>query len=162
MIYTFDGDEENFETIREKAEVFYDEIGDVACPYFGGDHIAFNAKGIRHLKFKSDERARPREDQFPRLKLLRLAPEVLRLSRTVQGIWHTKLFERQKMHSRWEKVLKEVTFYEFLAVLDNVRVKVIVKQVAGGEPYFWSIIPFWKLDPETHKRILFSGRPDSD
>jgi hypothetical protein len=40
--------------------------------------------------------------------------------------------------------------------------KVIVKQVAGGEKYFWSIIPFWKLHPDTHRRILHSGSPDTD
>jgi hypothetical protein len=53
-------------------------------------------------------------------------------------------FETQKLHSRWERVLKlkDVCFYEFVAVPDNVRVKVIVKEVTGGEKHFWSIIPF--------------------
>jgi hypothetical protein len=43
---------------------------------------------------------------------------------------------------RWERILNDVSFYEFVADLDHVRVKVIVKQVAGGDRYFWSIIPF--------------------
>ena len=161
-IFTFNGDENDFEVVRQEAEEFYATIGSVPCPYFNGDKIAFNAKGIRHLKFKMDEKARPREDQYPRLKLLHLAPRVVRLSRTVQGVWQTKQFEPLRTHGRWERALKEVTFYEFVAVLDSVRVKVIVKQVVGGEKYFWSIIPFWKLHPETHRRILHSGSPDTD
>lgn len=154
-------DEKDFLAVKEKAEAFYHTIGSVRCPYFG-ENIAFNAKGIRHLKFKLDQQARPRQDQYSRLKLLHLAPEVLKLSRTVQGVWHTKRFEIQKTNSRWEKLLKPVSFYEFIAVLDSVRLKVIVKEVADGEKHFWSVIPFWGIDAENSKRILHSGHPDSD
>jgi hypothetical protein len=157
----FNFNEADFEDVREKAEALYATIGSVRCPYFSAN-IAFNAKGIRHLKFKSDQQARPREDQYSRLKLLHLAPEVLKLSRTVQGVSHTKRFEQQKTHSRWERVLTEVSFYEFVAVLDSVRLKVIVKEVAGGEKHFWSVIPFWGIDRATSRRILYSGHPESD
>ncbi|OHB17568.1 MAG: hypothetical protein A2544_00680 [Candidatus Zambryskibacteria bacterium RIFOXYD2_FULL_43_10] len=151
----------DFEAVREKAEVFYSNIGSVHCPYFQSK-VAFNAKGIRHLKFKSDEVARPREDQYSRLKLVHLAPEVLKLSKTVQGIWNTQCFETQKTNSRWKRSLKNVTFYEFMAVLNNVRVKVIVKEVLGGEKHFWSVIPFWGIDKDKSKRVLHSGDPEND
>ncbi|MDP3758829.1 MAG: hypothetical protein Q8Q86_03850 [Candidatus Daviesbacteria bacterium] len=154
-------DETNFETTKAEAEKFYATIGAVRCPYFG-EKIAFNVKGIKHLRFKSDEVARSHEDQYSRLKLVYLAPEVLKLSRTVQGIWHTKHFEIQKTNSRWEKVLKDVSFYEFMAVLENVRVKVIVKQVSGGEKHFWSIIPFWGINKEISRRVLHSGNLEND
>jgi hypothetical protein len=154
-------DEADFVATKEKAESLYATIGDIRCPYFGGT-VAFNAKGIRHLKFKSDQQARAREDQYFRLKLLYFAPEVLKLSRTVQGIWHTKRFETQKTHNRWERILKHVSYYEFIAVLENVRLKVIVKEVEGGEKHFWSVIPFWQIDKVNSKRILHSGNPDFD
>jgi hypothetical protein len=144
----------DFDAVKEKAEALYETLSEVACPYFGNEKVAFNARGIRHLKFKADEKARPRQDQYARLKLLHLAPQVLKLSRTVQGIWQTKQFELEKTHSRWERILRDVCFYEFIAVLDDVRIKVIVKQVAGGERFFWSIIPFWKLEDGTYRRIL--------
>ncbi len=106
----------DFQVIKDGAEVFYKSIDTVRCPYFGCD-IVFNAKGWRHLTFKSDQQARIVADQYVRLKLLHLAPEVLKKSHTVQGIWQTKRFEEQKTSSRWERVLKEVIYYEFLAVL---------------------------------------------
>jgi hypothetical protein len=161
MTFTY-GDGADFETVKKKAEELYAAMGSVPCPYFNNEPVAFNAKGIRHLKFKSDEKARPHADQYARLKLLHLAPRVIKSSRTVQGIWKTRQFEMQKTHSRWEHVLKDVCFYEFVAVLDSVRVKVIVKEVAGGEKHFWSIIPFWKLDETTQRRILHSGDPERD
>jgi len=154
-------DETDFDKVRTDAEAFYVGIGATHCPYFDND-IAFNAKGLRHLKFISDRQARPHKDQYSRLKLINYAPKVLQLSRTVQGIWSVKRFENQKTNNRWERVIKNVVYYEFIAVLDSVRVKVIVKEVEGGEKHFWSIIPFWGIDKNTSKRILHSGDPEHD
>ena len=153
--------EQDFNKVRTDAEVFYDTISEIHCPYFA-QKVAFNTKGIRHLKFKSDRKARPRKDQYSRLKLIRYAPEILKLSKTVQGIWQTKCFEEQKTNSCWKKLLKDIIFYEFVAVLDTVRVRVIVKEVYGGEKHFWSVIPFWGIDKNTNKRILHSGNPEYD
>jgi hypothetical protein len=47
-----------------------------------------------------------------------------------------------------------VTYYEFVAVVDKVRIKVIVKELTGGERFFWSIIPFWKMNKLTNQRKL--------
>lgn len=155
-------DEQDFDKVRVEAESFYGTIGKVRCPYFDGD-IAFNAKGLRHLKFRSDRQARPHKDQYSRLKLIRHAPEVLKLSRTMQGVWQVKRFEEQKSNSKWSKVLKDVMYYEFIAIFDSVRVKVIVKEVAGGEKHFLSIIPYWKIDKATGRRILHGGfDPEAD
>lgn len=154
-------DEQDFDGVSRKAEEFYTSVGEVYCPYFGRK-IAFNVKGLKHLRFKSDQIARSRTEQYARLKLIHIAPEVLKLSHTVQGIWQTKKLETQKTNSRWEHRLKETAFYEFIAVLHNVRVKVIVKEVQGGEKHFWSIIPYWKVDAENSRRVLHSGNPEQD
>ena len=153
--------QEDFEKIKTEAEAFYATIREVFCPYFK-EKIAFNVKGLKHLKFKSDRQARTNNDQYARLRLLRFAPEVLNNSHTVQGIWEIKRFEEQKTNSRWEHILKEVRFYEFIAVLEDIRIKVIIKEVQGGQKHFWSVIPFWGIDKVTSKRILHSGDPEHD
>ena len=153
--------QEDFQKIKSEAEDFYKNIGEIYCPYFKGK-IAFNVKGLKHLKFKSDKQARPSKNQYPRLKLIYLAPEVLKQSHTLQGIWRIKRFEAQKTNSRWEHVLKEVVYYEFIAVLENVRVKVIIKEVQGRQKHFWSIFPFWGIDKKKSKRILHSGDLEYD
>ncbi|MFA6297278.1 MAG: hypothetical protein WC629_01815 [Candidatus Paceibacterota bacterium] len=157
----FNFNEQDFLIVKEKAEAFYSEITEVYCPYFK-EKIAFNTKGIKHLKFKTDKHARKENDQYARFKLLHLAPEIVNMSHTLQGLWHTKQFVLEKTNSRSENVLKDVSMYEFIAVIRNLRVKVIIKEVFGREKYFWSIIPFWKVSNKTAKRMLYSGDPETD
>ena len=153
-------DEDDFGKVKADAEAFYATVNEVYCPYFK-EKITFNAKGLRHLKFKSDKVARTLEDQYARLKLIKYAPAVIQDSKTLQGIRETKRFELQNMNSRWEHVLKEVNYYEFIAVIESMRVKVIVKQIMDNPRYFWSVIPFWKIDKENNRRILHDiGRED--
>ncbi|KKU67880.1 MAG: hypothetical protein UX89_C0011G0003 [Parcubacteria group bacterium GW2011_GWA2_47_16] len=97
-----------------------------------------------------------------RFKLIHLAPEVLKASHTLQGILETKKFERVRTHSRTEDVLKAVNYYEFIAVIKRNRVRVVVKQIDGGEKFFWSLIPFWGMNKETMSRILHDGVPEED
>lgn len=151
----------DFERVRSDAEILYRSLKEIYCPYFN-EKITFNAKGLEHIKFKAHRYARPRSDQYMRFKLLHFAPEVIRKSHTVQGVWESRIFEVASMNSRWERVLKNVAFWEFVAVLEDVRVRVIVKEVEGGSKHFWSIIPFWKVDGNAKRRVLHSGKPESD
>ncbi|QQR50564.1 hypothetical protein IPF86_01435 [Candidatus Nomurabacteria bacterium] len=141
----------NYIKIKEKAEVFYKTVSEVYCPYFK-EKVAFNDKGIKHIKFKSERVARDRKDQYMRLKNIHLAPLVLKSSYTLQEIQTKKMFIDIDTNTRHEKMLKEVTYYAFIAILKDgqfdKRVKVIVKQVSGGIKMFWSIIPFWKSNKE--------------
>ncbi len=154
-------DEHDFQKIKDEADCLYKTIGEIYCPYFK-EKIAFNVKGLKHLKFKSDRQARPLKDQYSRLKLIRFAPEILKQSHTLQGVWQIKRFEFQKTNSRWEQTVRDVKYYEFIAVTENIRIKVIIKEVLGGEKHFWSVIPFWGIDRATSKRILHSGDPEND
>ena len=58
--------------------------------------------------------------------------------------------------------MKEVVYYEFIAVIEKVRIKVIVKQIDGGDKYFWSVIPYWGIDKNNSRRILYGGDPECD
>ena len=153
--------DDKFERAREQAEGTYKSIGKIYCPYLG-ESVAFNAKGIEHIKFKALRHARLRADQYVRLVLIPLAPKILSASHTVQGIARAKGFERERTNSRWETILRSVTYYEFIAVINEARVRIIVKRVETGPPYFWSIIPFWKMQEGTAARIIHSGKPESD
>lgn len=154
-------DLEKFEKVKNKAEKFYKALNSVYCPYLKGK-VNFNARGLDHIKFKTWNRARVRHDQYMRLKLIHLAPEVIEKSHTIQGHYESKEFERKKINNRWEKILTQISYYEFVAILNGVRVRVIVKDVEGGEKHFWSIIPFWKMNKENGKRLLHYGKPSED
>ncbi|MBI2025609.1 hypothetical protein HYT04_02380 [Candidatus Kaiserbacteria bacterium] len=152
---------QQFKEVKEKGEILYKSFGEVSCPYLKGK-VSFSAQGLEHLKFKRRERARPERDQYMRFKLLYLAPEILKLSHTLQGILETKKFERVRTNSRTEAVLRAVTYYEFIAVMKRNRVRIIVKRIESGQMYFWSIVPFWGMNEETMARILHDGAPEED
>ena len=97
-----------------------------------------------------------------RLKLIHLAPIILGKTSTLQGIWETKNFEKVRSHNRTDNILKEVIYYEFIAVIENIRVKIIIKQIDVSRKIFWSIIPYWRIDKNTNKRNLHSGFPEVD
>lgn len=152
---------QEFKELKEKGEAFYKTLDEVYCPYLK-EKVSFNAQGLEHLKFIQREKARREQDQYMRFKLIHLAPEVLRFSNTVQGILEVRKFEKIRINSRTDTVLKPVIYYEFIAVLKRNRVKIIVKQIDGGKSFFWSIIPFWRMDNHTKTRLLHEGIPEED
>jgi hypothetical protein len=152
---------EEFENIKMKGEEIYKNINEVYCPYFK-EKIAFNSEGLEHIKFKGREKPRLEQDQFMRYKLLHLAPEIIKLSSTIQGILETKKFERVRIHNRTDTILKPVNYYEFIAVIKRNRVRVVIKQIDYGNKFFWSIIPYWQMNLETMTRLLHDGEPEID
>ena len=150
----------HFEEIKQTAETHYRSIGEVFCPYFNKP-VGFSAKGLDHIKMKEWNKARLVSDQYLRLKFLKLAPTVISKSGTLQEFVERKHFERQKINSRWELRTMVVRYYGFVAVIGKLRVKIIVKEIEGGKPFFWSIFPFWKMkeDPITGeiKKIFHEG-----
>ena len=157
---TLEFTDKQFQEVCRLAAEQYRASDSVRCPYFQ-DSVTFNARGFEHLRRKSWNRGRDQRDQFMRLKHISRTPEILRSSRTVQGIENTQEWERQHKHGRWEKLLVSVIYYEFVAVLDNRRFKVIVKQLHGRQRIFWILIPFWRQDQQG-RRILHDGNPALD
>ncbi len=156
---------DKFNQVKHDAEEFYHKLGAVYCPYFSSN-INFNTKGLDHLIFKNWNRTRPIRDQFTRFRHLRLAPEVIKNSKTLQGIRTFNKFERiKKGDGSRQQILKLVTYYEFIAVMEShgskVRVKVVVKQIDRGDKFFLSIIPFWGVNKQG-ERIMYSGNPEND
>ncbi len=152
---------EEFRKVKENGVTLYKTFVDVYCPYFK-EKIFFYAHGLKHIKFKNRGTPRSEKDQFMRFKLLHLVPEILRSSHTLQGVLETKKFERIRIHSRTDTILKPVKYYEFIAVLKRNRVKVVVKQIDEGHKFFWSIIPFWGMKRATMERMFYEGFPEED
>ncbi|KKR13750.1 MAG: hypothetical protein UT42_C0039G0005 [Candidatus Falkowbacteria bacterium GW2011_GWA2_39_24] len=150
---------EKFTKIKSDAESFYKTIGEVHCPYFN-ERITFNSKGLDHIKFKEWNKTRLIKDQYLRLKFLCLSPEIIKKSHTLQEFRESNNFERQKINSRWERRIITVKYYAFVAILNNIRLKIIIKEIEGGKKFFWSIYPYWKQRRNYDGRIkkaLYEG-----
>jgi hypothetical protein len=140
---------EKFNQIKHDAELAYSKTAKIRCPYFNED-VHFNSKGLDHLIFKGFNRTRPIQDQFVRFRHLSCAFEIIKNTKTLQGYHSKQRIERIRRNKKWERVMRLVTYYEFIAVIEShgskVRVKVVVKQVDGSEKHFLSIIPFSGID----------------
>ncbi|PWB38436.1 MAG: hypothetical protein C3F02_03720 [Parcubacteria group bacterium] len=152
--------QEKLDRVKDEAEKFYGTIREVHCPYLGRK-VNFNSKGLDHIKFKEWNKARSLSDQYLRLKFLKLTKTVIERSHTVQEFNQKNSLERQNTNSRWEKKMVIVRYYGFVAIVNEVRIKVIIKEVNNGVPYFWSVIPFWKTknDPLLGrvKHVFYEG-----
>jgi hypothetical protein len=149
----------DFNNVKQLAEEYYKTIGEVRCPYLK-DGVSFNAKGLDHIKFKEWDKARSMQDQYVRLRLLKIAPQILQQSHTLQEFFETNRMERQKINSRWENRMISVNYYGFVAIVNRHRLKVIVKEIQGGKKFFWSLIPFWKTKKDAingNKKVLHEG-----
>jgi len=155
--------QEKFDEVKKEAEQFYLSIGEINCPYLK-DKISFNTKGLEHIKFKERGKARVKIDQYIRLKLLKLAPKIISASHTLQEYFETRKFEKVNINSRWEDRMVEVAYYGFVAIINQARIKIIIKQSSGGNKFFWSLIPFWKNDKRNsgNKKILHAGDLEND
>jgi len=138
-------DEEQFKKVKAEAKIYYKSIGKVYCPYLQRQ-VSFNAKGFEHLLGKSWDNARSRVDQYARLRLIPVAKEIIALSNTLQEFEERAMYTRGKEKSGWVKLYKMNNYYVFMALSKNkdARFKVVVKELEGGEAYFYSIYPSWK------------------
>ncbi|OGY46672.1 MAG: hypothetical protein A2663_03550 [Candidatus Buchananbacteria bacterium RIFCSPHIGHO2_01_FULL_46_12] len=157
---------DKFEEIKNRAKDFYDKLDKIKCPYLGKD-VHFNEEGFSHLLSKSWNRGRSLAEQYTRLKILPKMIEIIKLSHTLQEYDERQIFVRQKINSRWEKSLKMVRYYVFIALLKdyNFRLKIVIKEIEGGQPFFWSVYPSWKVIEDGNgnkKKIFYSGNLEED
>lgn len=157
---------EKFQETKKQAEEFYKSVDKVYCPYLE-TNVNFNSEGFEHILFKTWNRGRSRVEQYVRLRLLSKAVEIIKKSYTLQEYSEEKMFVRQKINSRWEKRMKIVKYYVFIALLPDkgIRFKIICKQIEGGEPFFWSIYPSWRRKKDIsgrERKILYTGNLEED
>ncbi len=158
--------EEKFKKVREEAEKFYESIDKVYCPYLKAD-VHFNSEGFEHLLFMSWNRGRPISEKYIRLRLLPKAAEIIKKSHTLQEYSERKMLVRQKINSRWEKRMRLVKYYAFVALIPDkgIRFKIICKQIESGEPFFWSVYPSWRKKKDIfgkEKKIFYTGDLERD
>lgn len=158
--------DDKFKKIRKEAEIHYQSIGALWCPYLKSE-VRFNSEGFEHLIFKSWNKTRTRVDQYVRLRLISVAEKIIRKSHTLQEYDERRMFVRQKINSRWEQRAKLVRYYVFIAIDGdkNVRLKVVIKEIEGGAKLFWSLYPSWRVTTDVNgqqRKVFYSGNLEID
>ncbi len=128
----------NYFEIKNK----YQKLGKVFCPYLKRD-ISFNAKGFRHLMYKNHIRKRSEQEVEERASYFQSAKDVLSVTTTLQ---------EKEMHPETE-LLKESVLFGFIAILENIKLKIIVKKDGEGGWYFFSVIPNYITSPKRDNSV---------
>lgn len=120
---------------KESARHFFKTHKSVNCPAFPGEKVHFNSKGLSHLFYKGSAKtsSRPEQESSVRVNLL---PHALKLLNKMPFPQEESVLTDFK-----GRICK---YYAFEAVIDNHRIKVIVRQVGNGQKHFWSVIPAWR------------------
>lgn len=135
-------------SFKNKARNVYFKIGAVKCPAFPKEKIIFNAKGFNHLFYKGDRSGRDKKEIFVRIKLLPLAVKLLKIATILQ--------EEASYVGHFKNKRKEFKFWVFEGVLEERRIKVVIRQIGQGRKHFWSVIPAWRKS-KFGKRLNFKS-----
>ncbi len=157
--------DEKYNQRKTEAAVYYKSIISVKCPYFNNDPVHFNADGFEHIIFKEWNKTRSRVDQYARFRLLPLAVSVIKRSGTMQEYAERNSFVRRKSKGGWNKLMKLVRYYVFIAIIGELRIKVVVKEIEGGSKNFHTMYPSWEIEkrPDGSKiKKLYSGNLETD
>lgn len=127
----------------------YKKIKPAVCPYLK-QKVVFNSKGFWHMIYKARNKKRDLRSQKLRFYLLETAVKLIRLTTTLQE------YEEVKR--------RRIEYYGFIAIINGWKIKVIVKKVGRGRPFFWSVIPNWVTRKRADKKIkiLFKGDMERD
>jgi hypothetical protein len=119
---------------KEQIKIIFQQTKEISCPAFKDEKIYFNAKGINHLIYKG---SRSRRDEDRITTNIRLLPRAIKLL-SLATFW------QEENQFTKDKII--FIFWAFEAVIDDRRIKVIVRQLGKGRKHFWSVIPAWRKD----------------
>lgn len=152
----------NYAKLREDALVYYSSIDRIYCPAFKG-YVVFPSESFNHIVFKTANRERDRQSQVARFKLLTRAVKLVKESTTHQEYEEIlKAFVVERYGKKFVEG-KRVQYWGIIAIIDNRKIKVIVRQIGEGNMHFWSIIPAWVTNKRDRKLPgMMKGNPEED
>lgn len=124
----------------QKAKATYQNIGNIPCPAFGGEYVAFTSVGFNHLVRKG-RKARSKNEQKKRFVLVQYVEVILKQNAVT--IEYRQSIEKRSVNRRGEKVLIEslAEFWTFREKIGDCTVKVVVRQLTPGDgKHFFSVM----------------------
>jgi len=156
-------DVSNYNNLREDTRTWFQSLKPVYSPALDS-LIYFNSEGFEHIIYKRSRAEREKSSQMMRFKLLPRAVALIELSTTYQEYEETiKRFEL-KRHKKRVQESKTVRYWGIIAIIENRKIKVIVRRIGNGQIHFWSIIPAWTTNKYRDTKFIstMKGSPEED
>jgi hypothetical protein len=133
-------DDRYYQSKKEAAHRIYSAQPLIHSPFFNED-IVLSPEGFQHLSL-SAHGGRTKEEQIRRFILLPLGLHVLKTTTTLQAYWKRLAAVGTPGSSRGLKGTKMVQWWAFVALFlkQDIKVRVVVRKIGGGELHFWSVM----------------------
>ena len=66
----------------------------------------------------------------------------------------------KKKHAKTLKT-KTISYWGLIAIIENKKIKVILRKIGNGHLHFWSIIPYYSTSPQRDGKYM-RGDPEYD
>lgn len=153
-----------YNEIREVAEFYYKSLDPIFCPALN-ETVTFSlSEGFHHIIHKSKGNTRDPKEQMMRFKLLKRGVSLIGLTTTYQEFEETEVNVNQKMNKQKISVQKKMQYWGLIAIIDNRKIKVVLRKKGNGNLHFWSIIPAWTTSYKRDKKYIktMKGEPEID
>ena len=135
-------DMSNYEKLYADAQTFYRRLQPILFSPLN-EYVHFTSKGFNHIEFKNQRNRRDNSSQVLRFKLLPTAVKLIDITTTYQEYEETIKEFRIQTRKKRIHVTKTVRYWGIIAIIDNRKIKVIVRKVGDGQLHFWSLMPSW-------------------
>ena len=143
-----------YERLKNKAHEEYSKIGKVFCPNLKTE-VAFNSNGFWHILYRGRGKKRDSGAQVMRFKLLSKAVSLVSETATLQEYDSFTGEVPTKDHTTRILKLTKVEYYGYIGIFDGWKIKVIIKRLGNGQPFFWSVIPNWVTNRKRDSRFSY-------
>jgi hypothetical protein len=99
-----------------------------------------------------------------RLKMLPRAIKIIGLSTTIQEYEEIiKVFSIKRKKKRTQES-KRVQYWGIIAIIEDRKIKVILRKIGNGQLHFWSVIPAWTTNKYRDIKFIsmMKGQPEED
>lgn len=126
--------------------------------------VYFTAEAFEHIKYKRARAERDKSSQIMRLKMLPRAITVIKLSTTIQEFEEIVKIFTIKQKKKRVQASKQVRYWGLIAIIENRKIKVILRKIGNGQLHFWSVIPAWTTNKyrDTKFISMMKGEPEED
>lgn len=153
-----------YEEMREVAENYYQSLKPVFCPAINEDISFAMSEGFHHIIHKSKGNQREQKEQMMRFKLLKRGVSLIGMTTTFQEYEETIAPIKIKMNKKKILADRKVKYWGLIAILNDRKIKVILRKIGNGKIHFWSIIPAWTTSYKRDKKYIkmMKGDPTTD
>lgn len=133
-------------------KIFYKSLKPIYCEAVH-DFVSFNSNGYNHIKYKRDGTWRTKDHQKQRLELLPIAIKLIGLTTTFQEFEKAIKNKVVKIENIEKSYDNKITYWGIIAIIDNRKIKVVLRRIGHSKIHFWSIIPSWNTSKKRDENL---------